>query len=64
MLLRFEGAGADTDREQVSALCGEWGTVDFVDYSRGDASGTVRSPRCGDLPVQLYPLYPAIRLCA
>ena len=41
-ILRFEGAGADADREAVKKLCSPHGSVAFVDYNRGEAAGYVR----------------------
>ena len=42
VLLRFEGAGPTADREGLEPLLQPFGKVAFIDFSRGDSSGTIR----------------------
>ena len=41
-LLKFEHAGAETDRREVKAVCEAHGDVAFVDHAPGETSGHVR----------------------
>ena len=42
MLLKVESVGPEATREILTELCSPFGKVAWVDYARGDASGTIR----------------------
>jgi hypothetical protein len=47
LVLAFDGAGPDAQREEFKDLAGRWGEVKFVDFNRGDTSGYVRFAAAG-----------------
>ena len=42
LVVRFEGAGPESEREALSALCSQHGEVAFVDFQFGETTGYVR----------------------
>ena len=42
IMLKFDGASADTKREDISSLCAPYGSVAYVDFRFGETSGHVR----------------------
>ena len=47
LILRFDGASADTDRSQISSLCAHFGEVAYVDFRFGETMGFVRFRKFG-----------------
>ena len=52
LILRFDGASADTDRSQISSLCAHFGEVAYVDFRFGETMGFVRfrKPEAANAP--------------
>ncbi|KAL3914493.1 MAG: hypothetical protein SGPRY_007604 [Prymnesium sp.] len=53
VVLAFDGVGEETGREEVSALCEQYGVIAHVDYQRGEPNGFVRFKQSADASAAL-----------